>query len=92
MPKPVTDNLVKFSTQAAATEHQSHPTFEAYCKARWGMVQQSATRLIRAAEVVKYLKSEPIGSLPATESQARPLTRLEPEVQQAVWEGTKAYL
>jgi hypothetical protein len=64
---------------------QQFPTFEGYCRERWGMVQQSATRLIRAAEVVKNLQSEPIGSLPTTESQARPLTRLEPEVQREVW-------
>ncbi len=51
------------------------------------MVQQSATRLIRAAEVVQNLQSEPIGSSPKTESQARPLTRLEPEVQREVWQA-----
>lgn len=65
---------------------QAFPTFEAYCRERWGMVQQSATRMIRAAEVVQNLQSEPIGSLPTTESQARPLTRLEPEVQREVWQ------
>ncbi len=54
------------------------------------MVQQSATRLIRAAEVVQNLQSEPIGSSPKTESQARPLTRLEPEVQREVWQAVVA--
>ena len=60
-------------------------TFEDYCRERWGMVQQQATRLIRASEAIENLKSEPMGSLPATESQARPLTRLEPEQQREVW-------
>ena len=46
---------------------------------RWGMVQQHATRMIRAVEVVRNLQTEPIGSTPTTESHARPLTRLEPE-------------
>jgi hypothetical protein len=42
-------------------------------------------RLIQAAEVVRNLV--PIGTIPQTETQARPLTRLEPEVQQAVWQA-----
>lgn len=60
-------------------------TFEDYCQERWGMTRQSANRMIAAAKTVGNL--EPIGSiLPATESQARPLTRLEPEQQAAVWQ------
>lgn len=62
---------------------QQFSTFEAYCRERWGMVRQQANRLIQAAEVAENL--EPIGSIPQTESQARPLTRLEPEVQREVW-------
>lgn len=91
MPKPVAENLVKLSTQAAATERQSHPTFEAYCKGKWGFERRQAYRLMDAAQVVENV-SNWTQTIPATESQARPLTRLEPEVQQAVWEGTKAYL
>jgi hypothetical protein len=50
------------------------------------MVQQSATRLIRAYETVSNLQSEPIGSvLPKSENQVRPLTSLEPEIQKEVW-------
>ena len=61
-------------------------TFEDYCVGRWGMVQQSATRLIRAYETVTNLQSEPIGSvLPKSENQVRPLTSLEPEIQKEVW-------
>ena len=67
---------------------QSHPTFEAYCQARWGMVPQHANRLIAASEVVRNL--EPIGSIPASESQIRPLTRLAPHDQQAVWQEAVA--
>jgi phage N-6-adenine-methyltransferase len=60
--------------------------FEDYCVGRWGMVQQSATRLIRAYETVTNLQSEPIGSvLPKSENQVRPLTSLEPEIQKEVW-------
>ena len=61
-------------------------TFEDYCTHKWGMVQQSATRLIRAYETVSNLQSEPIGSvLPKSENQVRPLTSLEPEIQKEVW-------
>ena len=61
-------------------------TFEDYCVGRWGMVQQSATRLIRAYETVTNLQSEPMGSvLPQSERQTRPLTSLEPEIQKEVW-------
>jgi len=64
----------------------SFKTFEDYCTHKWGMVQQSATRLIRAYETVTNLQSEPIGSLlPQSESQIRPLTSLEPEIQKEVW-------
>ena len=64
----------------------SFKTFEDYCTHKWGMVQQSATRLIRAYETVTNLQSEPMGSLlPESERQARPLTSLEPEIQKEVW-------
>lgn len=49
------------------------------------MVRRNADRLIQAAEVAENLR--PIGLIPQTESQARPLTRLEPEVQREVWNG-----
>ena len=60
-------------------------TFEDYCRGRWGMVRQHANRLIAAAEVATNL--EPIGSiLPITESQARPLAALPPNLQREAWQ------
>ena len=57
------------------------------------MARQTTNRLIAAAGVVTNLRMEespqmePIGSiLPATESQARPLTQLPPEAQSVVWQ------
>jgi hypothetical protein len=64
---------------------ETHETFESYCRERWAMPQQSATRLIRAAETVNNLKSEPIGSVPNHESQVRPLTALSAEQQREAW-------
>src|SRR6185369_5668665 len=61
----------------------SYATFEDYCKERWQMSRFYAHRLIDAAQVVDNLL--PIGNVLATESQARELAALEPEVQKAVW-------
>ncbi len=52
---------------------QQFPTFEAYCRERWGIGLRYSNRLIAAAEVVGALGA--IAPMPATESQARPLTR-----------------
>lgn len=59
-------------------------TFEDYCRERWGMSRIHAHRMIEASEVVSNVL--PIGNIPRTESQARPLTKLEPELQQKAWE------
>ena len=61
-------------------------TFEEYCRDRWGFSRVHAKRLVNAAEVVKNITTEPIGSVPATESQARPLARFAPDDQVAIWQ------
>jgi hypothetical protein len=65
----------------------THGTFEAYCVQRWQMTRDYADKLIVAAKVVGNLTTI-VGILPATESQARPLIKLEPEEQREAW--TKA--
>jgi hypothetical protein len=67
---------------------ETHKNFTDYCRERWGMDRTHAYRLVDAAEAVRNLS--PIGDnaavpLPATESQARPLTSLPPEQQREVW-------
>jgi protein gp37 len=65
----------------------THRTFEKYCRERWGVNSSRARQLIDAAEVVENLKSVTIVTLlPATETQARPLTSLPSEQQPAVWQ------
>lgn len=67
-------------------------TFEDYCRGRWGMSRIHAHRLMTSAEIANNLL--PIGNIPQTESQARPLARLEPEQQIIAWEtavSTAAY-
>lgn len=63
---------------------QQYPTFEDYCRERWGMVSRHVNRLIAAAKVVSHLG--PMGlSLPITERQVRPLTVLSPDQQREAW-------
>jgi hypothetical protein len=49
----------------------NYPTFEAYCKGRWGFGHSHAARLMEAAQVATALS--PIGEVPTNEAQARAL-------------------
>ena len=60
-------------------------TFEDYCRERWEMTRNYANKMISAAEVAGNLGTI-VPILPATESQARPLARLEPDEQRIVWQ------
>ena len=44
-------------------------------KERWGWSDNYARRLMGAAEVCTNLQTVPIGTLPQSETQARPLTK-----------------
>src|SRR5690349_20416000 len=57
----------------------THPTFEAYCRERWGFSRQHAHRLIDHATVADAVS--PIGDVPERESHARPLVGLTPDQQ-----------
>jgi len=60
-------------------------TFEEYCKAKWDLNRAHAYRLMDSARVIETVS--PIGDIrPATESQARPLARLEPDQQREAWQ------
>ncbi|MFB2936992.1 hypothetical protein ACE1B6_17220 [Aerosakkonemataceae cyanobacterium BLCC-F154] len=64
---------------------ETHKTFEAYCRDRWGMARPTAYRFINAAQVMENLS--PIGDiLPRKENQVRPLTQLYPELQIEIWQ------
>jgi hypothetical protein len=66
---------------------ETHATFEAYCRERWGWSRRHANRQIEAARVVDAVG--PVGPKPESERQARAmLDRLEPEERKAVREGT----
>jgi hypothetical protein len=60
-------------------------TFEAYCQERWEFSKRHCDRLIASAGVLEKLG--PIGPiLPASESQARPLTTIDLEQVGDVWQ------
>lgn len=69
-------------------------TWEGYCREIWDMGYKYADKLVSASKVIENLT--PIGVkedgsvdwelLPANESQARELSRLEPEEQKQVWQ------
>lgn len=61
-------------------------TFEDYCRERWGMSQPRAYQMMSAAQTVGLLRSSTIVELPQTESQARPLTQLPPDIQPIIWQ------
>lgn len=62
-----------------------HGTFEAYCLKRWGFTRMRACQLIGAAAVVENVNN--CLQKPATESQARPLTKLPASEQPAAWQA-----
>ena len=61
-------------------------TFEDYCEARWSFGRARASQLIKAATIVNNCKQSAL-SLPANEGQVRPLAKLKPEDQIAVWKA-----
>jgi hypothetical protein len=66
--------------------HQTHKTFEDYCRERWEMSRQRAHQLIEASEVARNL-STVVDVSPTSERQVRPLAKLEPEQQREAWKA-----
>jgi ParB family chromosome partitioning protein len=65
---------------------ETHATFEAYCRERWGWTRQHANRQIQAARMAEVL--EPMGPIPENERQARAiLESLPPEERAQVRDG-----
>lgn len=63
-------------------------SFQEWCEGKWKISDRHARRMIDAAEVAGNLQNGPVGPVPTTERQARPLTSLvEPEEQQEAWQA-----
>lgn len=59
-------------------------SFEDYCSAKWAMKRDYADRVINSAITIDNLT--PMGVVPDSERQTRPLTKLkDPQIQQQAW-------
>ena len=58
-------------------------TFEDYCRERWKFTHRHANRLIEASDVMYNLG--PVGPLPTSEAQVRPLAKLDPDQHRQAW-------
>ena len=62
-------------------------TFEAYCQDKWQLGRNFVNKTIAASNVVANLEMGTRGTqTPQTEKHARPLTKLEPELQVEAWQ------
>ena len=65
---------------------ETHATFEAYIRDRFGFTKAAAYYLISAFEVVNNLKSQPlVDLLPTNERQCREIAKLLPDIQPQAW-------
>jgi ParB family chromosome partitioning protein len=64
---------------------ETHGTFEEYCRERWQLARSTAYQLMDASAVVENVRNCGQIEAPVNESQARPLTQLEPEQQREAW-------
>lgn len=64
----------------------THPTFETYCRERWGIGKSYTWRVIGAAERLRLLPEKAGVPRPANEFQMRPFLKLEPAVFARAWE------
>lgn len=74
-----------------------HPTFEAYCRARWDLKKSQAYRLVECGKFIAGLEKRgqdedsPFGEkLPKNEAQVRPLLSLPEEHRLECWKGILA--
>jgi len=71
---------------------QTHKTFEAYCRDRWGVTRHMAYRKMEAAvaaeNVANCQHDGEVLPMPGNECQARPLTKLSnPDEQRRAWQS-----
>ena len=59
-------------------------TFEDYCQQKWSLGKRYVNYMISASETISNLGTI-VPILPKNETQIRPLTSLEPEIQKEVW-------
>jgi len=78
------DSLTKIRVNKYYHKVLKFETFEEYCKKRWDFASRYAERLIASVKVIENMR--PIGRIPETETQARPLARLPADQQLIAWQ------
>ncbi len=68
---------------------ETHKTFEAYCRQKWGISKRRAYQFIDAAEIVENLCTI-VHNSSVRENQLRPLKGLSPELQRSIWQEAVA--
>lgn len=63
----------------------THPTWDDYCRDRWGMASRTAYQAIKSASVVAGLISSGVHTLPETESVARELVLIPQSERKTAW-------
>lgn len=81
--------FIKVGNALAAIRDQrlyrnDYGTFEEYCRERWKISKTHANRMIGAADIAEDLT--PIGVIPNSESQLRPLAALPAEQRREAWQ------
>lgn len=62
-------------------------SFEEYCEKKWAISKPYAIQTISASNVMDELNQVAMATIPTTERQVRPLTKLkDPELQKKVWQ------
>lgn len=61
------------SSGTNGSTRETHDTFEAYCRERWGFSRQRAHQIVEAAKVAEVLSTIVNTRLPTNEAQAREL-------------------
>ena len=79
MPEAERDHAITLTRAMKERGEAMASSFEHYCRERWQFARNYANKLIASSQVIENLNKGTI--VPKTESQARPLTKLEPEQQ-----------
>ena len=63
-----------------------YDTFEEFCNTELNITKRHTYRIMDSVKVIENLKSNPRVTLPEYEKHARPLKKLEPELQKVAWQ------
>lgn len=68
---------------------ETHKTFEAYCREKWGIARRTAYQFIDAAQIMENLCMN-MHIIPPKKNQILPLSGLPPELQLEIWQEAMA--